>query len=172
MRTLQKIILIPTIISSLRIAGLPLFIYLYSTSNIIACLILLAFSTASDFFDGYLARKLGATSKFGAYYDATTDFALALGIFTFFTVKGFYPFWLPLLITASFVQFIVTSHYAKKIYDPIGKYIGSALYIGIVLTLVFPAQTTYSFVQHAFVGFFLISLGSRIISLAKNRNPT
>ncbi len=170
MRTLQKLTIIPTIISSLRIAALPLFIYFYSISNIVSCLILLAFSAATDFFDGYSARKLGATSKFGAYYDATTDFALVIGIFIFFSIKGFYPIWLPLLITASFVQFIATSHYTKKIYDPIGKYIGSALYIGIVLTLVFPAPITYSFVQYAFVGFFLISLGSRIISLIKNRS--
>jgi phosphatidylglycerophosphate synthase len=132
---------------------------------------LLAFSAATDFFDGYSARKLGATSSFGAYYDAITDFALVIGAFVFFTVKGFYPVWLPLLITASFVLFIFTSRLSKKIYDPIGKYIGSALYIGIVLTLVFPEQITYSFVQYAFVVFFVISLGSRVICLTKNRNP-
>ncbi len=169
-QTLQKLIIVPTIISSLRIAVIPLFSYLYSTSNIISCLILLAFSAATDFLDGYAARKLGATSRFGAYYDATTDFALVISIFIIFTIKGFYPIWLPLLITASFIQFIATSHYAKRIYDPIGKYIGSALYIGIVLTLVLPAQATFSFVQYAFVGFFLISLASRIISMTKNRN--
>lgn len=167
---MQKIILIPTIISSLRIAVLPLFVYLYNPSNIAPCLILLAFSASTDFFDGYLARKLGATSRFGAYYDATTDFTLIIGIFAFFTIREFYSIWLPLLITASFVQFIVTSHYAKKHYDPIGKYIGSALYIGIVLTLVFPTQATYNFAQYAFVGFFLVSLGSRIISLARKRD--
>ena len=133
-------------------------------------MILLAFSASTDFFDGYLARKLGATSWFGAYYDATTDFALVIGIFTFFTIKGDYPIWLPVLIAASFIQFIATSHYAKKIYNPVGKYMGSALYIGIVLTPVFPTQATYSFVQYAFTGFFLISLLSRIISLARNRD--
>lgn len=85
-------------------------------------------------------------------------------------MHGFYPIWLPLLIAASFVQFIATSFFAKKLYDPVGKYIGSALYIGIVLTLVFPTQSTYSFVQYAFVGFFLVSIGSRIISLAKKRD--
>jgi phosphatidylglycerophosphate synthase len=167
---LQKLTIIPTIISSLRIAALPIFIFFNSTSNIIACLILLVFSAATDFFDGYIARKLAATSRFGAYYDATTDFTLVVGIYIFFTIKGLYPFWLPLLITASFVQFIATSQFSRKIYDPIGKYIGSALYIGIVLTLVFPAQATYSFVQYAFVGFFVISIGSRIISLTRNRN--
>jgi CDP-diacylglycerol--glycerol-3-phosphate 3-phosphatidyltransferase/cardiolipin synthase len=166
---LQKLILIPTIISALRIAVLPLFIYVYNPTNIIPCLILLAFSASTDFFDGYLARKLGATSKFGAYYDATTDFALVIGIFAFFTIKGDYPIWLPLLIVAAFIQFIVTSHYSKKIYDPVGKYIGSALYIGIALTLVFHTQAIYIFVQYAFAAFFLVSLASRAISLARNR---
>jgi phosphatidylglycerophosphate synthase len=167
---LQKIILVPAIISSLRIAVLPLFFYLYNPVNIVPCLVLLVFSASTDFFDGYSARKLGATSRFGAYYDATTDFALVIGIFAFFTVDGLYPVWLPLLIAASFVQFMVTSHYAKKLYDPIGRYIGSALYIGIALTLVFPSQETYNFVQYAFVGFFLISLGSRIISFTRKRH--
>ncbi len=164
---MKKLTAIPTIISSVRIAILPLFIYSYNPTNVIICLILLAFSAATDFFDGYLARKLRSTSRFGSYYDATTDFILVIGIFAFFSIKGFYPIWLLLLIATSFFQFLVISHYDKRIYDPIGKYIGSALYTGIVLTLVFPEQFTYSFVQFAFVGFFLVSLGSRIISLKR-----
>jgi phosphatidylglycerophosphate synthase len=169
---LQKKILIPSIISSLRIAVLPLFFYLYNPENITPCLILLAFSACTDFFDGYSARKLSATSRFGAYYDATTDFTLVINIFGFFTIKGFYPIWLPLLIAASFVQFILTSCYAKKIYDPIGRFIGSALYIGILLTLFFPIQTTFLFVQYAFIGLFLISLISRTLSITKKKKLT
>ncbi len=167
---LHKLILIPAIVSSSRIAVLTPFLYFYSAGNIAACLILLAFSAVTDFFDGYLARKLRATSRFGAYYDAGTDFVLVAGIFAFFTAKGFYPAWLLLVIALSFVQFLATSRYAKKIYDPVGKYTGSALYIGIVLTLIFPVQATFNFVEFAFLGFFLLSLASRIISLAKNRS--
>lgn len=146
---------------------MPLFIYLYTQGDIVFCLILFSFAVASDFFDGYFARRLKATSKFGSYYDAATDFTLIIGIYGFFFTRGFYPSWLPLLIIFSFAQFIVISHYAKKLYDPIGRYVGSALYIGIILTLVFPAQPTYDFVQYAFIGFLVVSLGSRITSLIK-----
>ena len=166
MKTLSPV---PTFISSLRIAALPLFFYLYNQGNIISCLILLAFCAASDFLDGYLARKLNATSRFGAYYDATTDFILMIGIFAIFYATGYYPIWLLLLIATSFVQFLVTSHYAKKFYDPVGRYVGSALYIGVVLTLLWPTQAIYDFVQYAFVVFFLVSLASRIVSLSKKR---
>lgn len=65
---MQKLSLIPTIISSLRIAVLPLFFYLFNTGNITSCLILFASSAITDLFDGYLARKLKVTSRFGAYY--------------------------------------------------------------------------------------------------------
>ena len=164
---MKRLILIPAAISSLRIAFLPLFFYFYSNSDIVACLVVLAFSAATDFLDGYIARKLRATSLFGTYYDAATDFIFVVGIFAVFSAKGYYPIWLLILITTSFVLFLTTGQYVKKIYDPIGKYIGSALYIGIVLTLLFPAQEMFSFVQFAFVGFFLISIGSRIVSLAK-----
>lgn len=164
---MKALILIPSFISSLRLAALPIFYYLYSTENTVACLALMAFSVATDFLDGYLARKLNVCCKFGAYFDATTDFTLVIGILALFTFEGFYPVWLVFVIAASFIQFIVTSFFAKKLYDPIGKYLGSALYIGVVLTLLFPVEAIFNFVQYAFAGFFLVSLGSRIWSLTK-----
>jgi phosphatidylglycerophosphate synthase len=169
---MQKQVLIPTFISSLRIAALPLFLLLLNIGNITLCLILLVFCAATDFFDGYFARKLGATSKFGAYYDATTDFILVIGIFAIFHAVGFYPIWLLLLIAASFIQFLATSYFSKKMYDPVGRYLGSALYIGVVLTLLWPTIAIFTFVQYAFAGFFLISIASRTISLTRKRVKT
>jgi CDP-diacylglycerol---glycerol-3-phosphate 3-phosphatidyltransferase len=164
---MKKQIVLPTAISSLRIVALSLFFYLYNLGNIAACLGLLAFCAATDYFDGYLARKLDVTSRFGAYYDATTDFILMIGIFTIFYAVGFYPIWLLLLIAAAFAQFVVSSFFAKKLYDPVGRYLGSALYIGVVLTLVWPIEGVFEFVEYAFVVFFLVSLSSRIISLTR-----
>jgi CDP-diacylglycerol--glycerol-3-phosphate 3-phosphatidyltransferase len=164
---MNKKLLIPSGISALRLAVLPLFFYLYNLGNIAACLVLLVFCAATDYFDGYYARKLNVASKFGAYFDATTDFTLMIGIFAFFTFEGLYSLGLVFLIAASFIQFIVTSVYSKKLYDPVGKYLGSALYIGVVLTLLFPMEAVLNFVQYAFLGFFLVSFGSRIWSLTR-----
>jgi phosphatidylglycerophosphate synthase len=166
---MRKLMLIPIAISSVRIAALPFFLYLYNASNVAACLSLLAFCAASDFSDGYLARKINVTSRFGAYYDAATDFILMIGIFSIFYAYGYYPFWLLILIAASFVQFVATSYYTKKLYDPIGKYLGSALYIGVTLTLLWPNQAVFFFVQYAFAGFFTVSIASRIVSLTRKQ---
>ncbi|MCW3996544.1 MAG: CDP-alcohol phosphatidyltransferase family protein [Candidatus Bathyarchaeota archaeon] len=166
---MNKLTIIPAFISSLRIAVLPLFFYLFNLENVDACLALLSLSAATDFLDGYLARKLNVTSRFGAYWDATTDFILMFGAFAIFFAQGFYPWWLLVLIAVSFIQFLVTSNFAKRIYDPVGKYLGSALYIGIALTLIRPTHTIFIFVQYAFAVFFVVSLASRIISLVKKR---
>jgi len=166
---MQKLTLIPLLISSQRIVALPIFYYFYNIGNAASCLGLLGFCAATDFLDGYIARKLYLTSKFGAYYDATTDFTFMFGIFLLFHVLGFYPIWLLLIITFAFIQFIITSYLAKKLYDPVGRYLGSALYIGVVLTLFWPTESVFAFVQYAFVGFFLFSIASRIISLTRKR---
>jgi len=168
---MKKPILIPTAISSLRLIALPIFLYLFNTANISACLALMTFCAATDFFDGYAARTLNVISKFGAYYDAATDFALMFGAYTIFTFNGYYPTWLLLLIAASFAQFLATSCIAKKFYDLVGKYIGSALYIGVALTLLWPIEPVFLFVQYAFAGFFVVSLVSRIISLTRGNHP-
>ncbi len=160
---------LPTLISSLRIVAVPLFLYLYDLGDVDAYLGLLTFCAATDYIDGYFARKLDAVTCFGTYFDSAADFCLMFSIFTFFSVIGVYPFWLPLLIAIAFLQFLATSRIFKKLYDPVGKYLGSALYIGVVLTLLVPLQVIFDFVQYAFVVFFLISLYSRAISIQRQR---
>ena len=167
MPKMLKLSLVPLAVSLVRIAVLPLFFYLYNAGDTALCLTVFAASAITDLLDGHLARKLNVTSKLGGYFDATTDFVFVIAIFIFFSLQGLYPFWLPLLIAASFLQFVASSIYARKLYDPIGRYIGSALYIGVVLTLVLPTQAMFSFVQWAFVGFLVVSLASRTISMAK-----
>jgi phosphatidylglycerophosphate synthase len=144
---MQKTIFTPAAVSSIRIAVLPLFLYLYDAGNIVWCLGLFVIIIATDFIDGFLARKLKVASKVGAYYDSATDFALVMGIFTLFSFKGLYPVWLPILITMSYAQFLALSAVGKKLYDPVGKYTGTALYGGILLTLVFPSEAIFSFIE-------------------------
>jgi hypothetical protein len=71
-----------------------------------------------------------------------------------------------LLITTPFARFIASSVLAKN-FDPIGRFTGSALNIGVVLTLVIPSPATFGFVEYAFLGFFILSLASPAVSFAK-----
>jgi CDP-diacylglycerol---glycerol-3-phosphate 3-phosphatidyltransferase len=160
---MNRLALVPLGISALRLAALPLFLYFFFNGASALCLVVFALATITDLADGYLARKLKVASKFGAYFDAVTDFVLVIGIFAVFIFSSYYPAWMLLLIAASFAQFIATSLYSKKIYDPLGKYTGSVLYIAIGLTLLSPKPWMFTIVE---VGFPLFALASFVTRTA------
>jgi phosphatidylglycerophosphate synthase len=160
--------LAPSGISALRLAALPLFLYLFFNGHTVLYMLVFALSMVTDLVDGFLARKLKAASKFGAYFDAVTDFVLVMGIFAAFAVSSYYPAWMLLLIGASFAQFLATSLYAKKLYDPIGKYIGSVLYIAIGLTLLSPTAPIFALVEVGFPLFAITSFVTRTASFTAN----
>jgi phosphatidylglycerophosphate synthase len=154
---------IPWAITSLRVAALPLLIYSFNQQIQVATYALFLFAICTDFLDGYVAKKLEATSKLGSYFDVTADFLLVSGMFLTFILEELYPPWILLLIVAVFVQFMLTSLYSKRtVYDPVGKYYGSLMYGGIGLTLLFPEQLVYSFVTLGIVVSTIASLFSRL----------
>lgn len=165
---MNKTALVPSGISSLRLAALPIFLYYYSIGNLWACIVIFCLAQVTDLLDGYAARKLQVTSKTGAYFDAITDFAFITGIFAAFSLSGYYPAWIMALIAASFAQFVMSSLYSKKLYDPLGKYIGSVLYIAIGLTLLSPTPLIFTIVEIGFPVFAVTSFVTRSVSLTAN----
>jgi CDP-diacylglycerol--glycerol-3-phosphate 3-phosphatidyltransferase len=67
---------IPNILTLLRIALIPVFVLLYYLPfhwNHLATTVVFALAAATDWLDGYLARRLGETSAFGAFLDPVAD---------------------------------------------------------------------------------------------------
>jgi cardiolipin synthase (CMP-forming) len=69
---------IPTLLTWARIAAIPLVVGVYHsgwdmpTNNLVATCLFVLFA-ATDWLDGYLARKLKQTSAFGAFLDPVAD---------------------------------------------------------------------------------------------------
>ena len=69
---------IPTIMTWTRIVAIPLIIGVFylpmeaATANLVATVMFVVFA-ATDWLDGYLARKLNQTSAFGAFLDPVAD---------------------------------------------------------------------------------------------------
>jgi CDP-diacylglycerol--glycerol-3-phosphate 3-phosphatidyltransferase len=67
---------VPTMLTLLRIALVPvlvLFFYLpYDWSNL-ACVVIYVLAAVTDIADGYIARRTGQTSSFGAFLDPVAD---------------------------------------------------------------------------------------------------
>ena len=73
---------LPNLLTILRIVLVPVFVVLFylpvSWSNVAVALIF-ALAAGTDWLDGYLARKLGLTSAFGAFLDPVAD-KLMIGV--------------------------------------------------------------------------------------------
>jgi len=69
---------IPTIMTWTRIVAIPLIVGVFyapidpATRNLVASLMFIVFA-ATDWLDGYLARRLNQTSSFGAFLDPVAD---------------------------------------------------------------------------------------------------
>lgn len=159
---INKLILVPTGITAFRIGLSILFLDLLLNNIKIGAIFVFLLAIITDALDGYSARKLGASSDYGAYFDIIADFILVLVAFLTFILIGIYPYWLLLLIILVFLQFILTSRFKVLIYDPVGKYYGAFLFAVILVTLVCP-PTFYSLLLTVTVIFTAASLLSRYL---------
>ncbi len=81
----------PNILTIFRIISLPVLILMILSSdqkfNFYGVLLFIAIS-ASDFFDGYLARKMGIESNFGKMLDPIADKLFIISVIICFMING------------------------------------------------------------------------------------
>jgi cardiolipin synthase (CMP-forming) len=95
----SAVLTIPNLISAARIAAIPIFCWLTARPETrLAGIALFAIVVATDWVDGYVARRFGQVSELGRILDPVADrLAIAAGILTF-AIVGIFPFWAALLI--------------------------------------------------------------------------
>jgi cardiolipin synthase len=87
-----RVLTIPNVISFARLAGVPLFLYLFLVAHQqAAAVIVLALGGTTDWVDGYLARRLGQVSRLGELLDPLADRLYILATLLAFTARGVVP---------------------------------------------------------------------------------
>ncbi|MBX3311109.1 MAG: CDP-alcohol phosphatidyltransferase family protein [Cryobacterium sp.] len=89
---------VPNILSFFRLALVPVFLVLVIEGYDVLALIVLIVSSATDYLDGVLARRLNQVSRLGQLLDPAADrffiFATLIGL----AVRGIVPWWLVAVI--------------------------------------------------------------------------
>lgn len=80
--TSNRVLTVPNVLSGLRLASVPVFLYLFVTGREEAAVLLYAAGALTDFFDGVIARRLGQISELGKLLDPLADrvFIVALAL--------------------------------------------------------------------------------------------
>lgn len=92
---------IPNAFTLVRLLLLPVFLWvLFGLENRAAAAWMLGALGATDWVDGYLARRLGQVSEFGKVFDPTVDRLLFLVATTAIVIDGSIPLWFALAVLA------------------------------------------------------------------------
>ena len=88
----------------------------------LAMLIMTIIVIALDWADGYIARKQGTASDFGALFDIAGDRVVENVLWIYFAVVHLVPFWVPMIvIVRGFVTDLIRSMAFAKGKTPFGK---------------------------------------------------
>jgi cardiolipin synthase len=99
--TSTRILTIPNVITFVRLACLPLFLYLlFGRENRAAAAALLAVLGATDFVDGYIARHFNQVSELGKVLDPVADRLLFFVGVGAIVIDGSAPVWLAVVVLA------------------------------------------------------------------------
>jgi cardiolipin synthase len=89
---------LPNMLTGLRLAAAPVIVGLLTRGHFELALGLFAFAGVSDAADGFLAKRMGVTSRLGTFLDPAADKALLLAALITLTVLGNVPLWLTLAV--------------------------------------------------------------------------
>ncbi len=107
-RASSAILTIPNLLSFLRILLIPVFVVLIvHPSTTTAGLILFSLVAATDWVDGWVARRTGTVTELGKVLDPVADrLAMAAGLIAV-VVRGAFPLWAALLILVRDVAILI-----------------------------------------------------------------
>ena len=94
----KRIWTIPNVLSFLRLGSVPVFIVLFVNERENAAVTLYAIAAWTDFFDGYLARRLDQVSELGVLLDPLADRVFITALTVALVATDVLPLWLAVAI--------------------------------------------------------------------------
>ncbi|HMC52789.1 MAG TPA: CDP-alcohol phosphatidyltransferase family protein, partial [Acidimicrobiales bacterium] len=97
----DRVLTLPNVVTAARLAAVPVFLWLlFAVQDRVAAAALLAVLGATDWIDGWLARRLGQVSTLGKVLDPVADrVLLGVGV-SAIMVDGSVPLWLGAAVLA------------------------------------------------------------------------
>jgi cardiolipin synthase len=89
---------IPNSLTILRILCTPIIIWMIAKNQFISAFWVFFAVSATDWLDGYLARRWQVTSRLGQILDPLADKFLLISLYLFLGLWGFVPLWLTILV--------------------------------------------------------------------------
>ncbi|SDL74195.1 CDP-alcohol phosphatidyltransferase family protein [Tessaracoccus oleiagri] len=96
----DRVLTVPNLLSFARLAAIPVFTWLIVAEHNVAAVIILAASAVTDWFDGFLARRLRQRTRLGAQLDPVTDRLYILATILAMAYRDIIPWWFVAVLLA------------------------------------------------------------------------
>jgi cardiolipin synthase (CMP-forming) len=144
-----RMVTVPNLLSGLRLASVPVFVWLFVTDKEEAAVMVYGVGAATDWVDGYVARRTGSVTELGKLLDPLADRAFIVALALALLLRGALPAWLGAVIIVRDVAVlglwpVVDRRSARRIrVNFVGKSATAALLVG--LTWLALSETRWSF---------------------------
>ncbi len=158
----DRVLTVPNALSTLRLLGVPFFLWLVLNEHDAAAVALLMVSGVTDWLDGKIARKWGQMSRVGQLLDPAADRLYILATLIGLTIRDVVPLWLTLalvgrdVLLAFFLPVLRRHGYGPLPVSFLGKAATFNLLSGFPLLLLGEGDSLVSQIAHAFGWSFAI----------------
>jgi len=142
------------------------------THSAIFALVAWVVALISDFLDGPIARRRGTVTAWSGTFDHTSDFLFVTsGLFAGAT-RGAFPWILPSLITAAFLQYVIDSYWihrhTKLRGSKLGRYNGILYFVPSIMDILIRIGLSFlapllTILVWLLVATTLLSMGQRLM---------
>jgi cardiolipin synthase len=164
-----------------RLLAAPVLVLAIFSDVVGLALVVFILAVASDFADGFVARRYGEDSGLGRLFDHATDAIFVTAGTVAFAYQGILPAILPVLILASFLQYALDSGISGPRNGPRPSLLGRGngiAYYGIVaipllrdvLSLAWPGPVWVLALGWVLVASTLLSMASRLAFRLRSRD--
>ncbi|GAA1693344.1 CDP-alcohol phosphatidyltransferase family protein [Microcella alkalica] len=102
-----RVLTIPNLLSAIRLALVPVFLVLVLTGQDVAALLVIVFSSVSDYVDGIIARRYDQITRLGQLLDPAADRLFIFAAVIALAVREVVPWWLVVVIVGRDVMLVV-----------------------------------------------------------------
>ncbi len=103
----SRIVTIPNALSVVRLALIPVFLWLLGASQFGWALLVIVVSSLTDFVDGWIARRFNQISRLGQLLDPAVDRLFIFSTLVGLAWAGLLPWWLVIVVVARDVMLVV-----------------------------------------------------------------
>lgn len=111
----NRVLTVPNVLSFARLLLLPVFVWLAVVQEAdLAAFLLLAVSSATDWFDGWIARRHHLVTRLGQLLDPVADRLYVVTTIVVLAVRGLVPWWVVVAFIARDVSMFVVQYLMRR----------------------------------------------------------